>query len=572
MKLLGAISALHEEGNIGYVIRRSLAARVRMMAGAFPARWLEPIRRVDRKVSSWMAGLAAAGRRPGLLIGSAFLLIVAVRLSIMLAIGPPVPQVQDEFSYLLAADTFVSGRLATPPHPLWEAFESTHILSQPTYASKYQPGQALFLALGQRVFGHPYFGVVLMTALLGAALVWMLLAWLPRSFAVLGGAVAVTALLGCTWTRGYWGGGLAALAGTLLIGSYRHIAFHKRYGYSWLMGLSFVFLVFTRPYESSPLMAAMFGALLWWAMRASAPSIRRVFVPLSAVLIAGAAFQCYYDYRVTGDWKTLPYVEHMRQYQMAPPLWIGHPTAPKTYRAATLRSEFEDRGMQEYLGILDHLQMGWLERLRMLLRPIHVIGDYLAAAALVGLFFRDGKLRFLCVAFLGVAAAGSVEVWQMSHYYAPVFGLTALITARLAWRVRRRFRPFGNLAAVLIIIGCWLPGLSGLFASFRGVISEFKHHYQNQADFKYVHAAMQDSLTREGGLHLILVRYKPSHLAGGDEWVYNGANIDQSPVIWAREMSPDNSRLFGYFRGRKFWCLEADVQPYELKPCEVPTP
>jgi hypothetical protein len=539
------------------------------IGNAFPPRWLEPIRGLDRKVSARMAGLAAAGRCPRLLVGSAFLIIAVFRLLIMLAIGPPVPEVLDEFSYLLGADTFASGRLSTPPHALWEAFESSHILSQPTYASKYQPGQAMFLAFGQRVFGHPYYGVILMTALLGAALVWMLLAWLPRSFAVLGGAVVVTALLGCTWTRTYWGGELAGLAGTLLIGSYRHITFHKRYGYSWVMGLSFVFLVYTRPYESSPLMAAMFGALLWWAMGSSGPPIRRVFVPLSAVLIAGAAFQCYYDYRVTGDWKNLPYMEHQRQYHVAPVLWIGHPTAPKTYRAVTLRMEHVDRAMQEYLGILDHLRMGWLERMRMLMRPIHVIGDWLALAALAGLFFRDGKLRFLCLAFFGVAAAGSVLVWQMSHYYAPVYGLTALITARLAWRVRRRFRPFGNLAAVLIVVGCWSPGL---YWSFRGVITEFKHHYQNQADFKYVHAAIQDRLIREGGRHVILVRYTPAYVVEWGEWVYNGANIDQSPVIWARDMSPDNSRLFRYFRGRQFWCLDAGVRPFALKPCDVPAP
>jgi hypothetical protein len=54
--------------------------------------------------------------------------------------------------------------------------------------------------------------------------------------------------------------------------------------------------------------------------------------------------------------------------------------------------------------------------------------------------------------------------------------------------------------------------------------------------------------------------------------VYNGANIDQSRVIWAREMSPDNSRLFSYFRGRKFWCLDAGVKPFELKSCAMPAP
>ena len=165
----------------------------------------------------WKKGLPAA-----LLL---VLLWTAWRLVALTHAGIPQPAIHDEFSYLLGADTFAHGRLANPPHALAEFFESPHLLVRPVYASKYPPGQALFLALGQRLFGSPFYGVMLGDALMLFSFCLMLFAWVPYPWALAASGAVLLGLRTTTeWSSSYWGGAVAASGGALVllgIGIYR---------------------------------------------------------------------------------------------------------------------------------------------------------------------------------------------------------------------------------------------------------------------------------------------------------------------------------------------------------------
>jgi hypothetical protein len=93
--------------------------------------------------------------------GALALGMIVCRVVLLPLLPVPEPVIHDEFSYLLSADTFAHGRVTNPTPPDPQFFESPHVLVTPVYASRYQPGQGLTLALGQKIAGHAYWGVVL---------------------------------------------------------------------------------------------------------------------------------------------------------------------------------------------------------------------------------------------------------------------------------------------------------------------------------------------------------------------------------------------------------------------------
>lgn len=82
-------------------------------------------------------------------------------------------------------------------------------------------------------------------------------------------------------------------------------------------------------------------------------------------------------------------------------------------------------------------------------------------------------------------------------------------------------------------------------------------------------ARVAAELESHPGRQIAIVRYAPDHR--NPEWVYNGADIDDSKLVWAREMDPASNReLLTYFKGRTAWLVEPDRNPPNVSP--YPTP
>jgi hypothetical protein len=162
----------------------------------------------------------------------------------------PVPLVHDEFSYLLMSNTLASAHVSNPSPPLSEFFDTFHVLVRPVYASKYFPAQGLFLAIGEKLTGHPAVGLWLSSALACAATCWMLQAWIGPVWGLLGGLLMMVQFgVYSYWSQSYWGGMAAALGGALFFGAVRRLWDQLSWRNALWMAIGLVILANSRPLE-----------------------------------------------------------------------------------------------------------------------------------------------------------------------------------------------------------------------------------------------------------------------------------------------------------------------------------
>ncbi len=249
------------------------------------------------------ADLARRQKLSVLLVGLAELL---ARAAVLPVLPIPEPRVDDEFSYLLAGDTFAHGRLTNPTHPMWVHFETFHEIMKPTYASMYPPGNGLVLAAGQVVAHQPFVGVWLSMGAMCASICWMLQAWLPSEWALLGGLLALMRFgIFSYWADSYWGGAVAATGGAMVLGALPRIIRSERVRDALVMGLGLAILANSRPYEGLVFSLPVAIALLIWLSKKRGlelwATVRRVVLPLSIVLSLAISAMAYYFWRVTGS-------------------------------------------------------------------------------------------------------------------------------------------------------------------------------------------------------------------------------------------------------------------------------
>jgi hypothetical protein len=480
-------------------------------------------------------------------------MVFAVSMTVLLFLhaihGTPDPRIHDEFSYLLAADTFAHGKLTNPTPGLAEHFATYHVLLEPTYQSKYPPAQGLALALGSRLFGHAIYGVFLALAAGIAATVWAACAVLPLRWAMLCGLIIIlNPFLIADWGFSYWGGGVALLGGGLVLGGVLRNTEKPNLPASLLLVLGLAILSISRPFEGLILSAILIGSLLALRVYRSqqGESIRgwlpAFLVPLAAGGIVIFIANGFYNFTVTGHATLFPH-DAWTQVGLA----------------------------ETYTGSLSLPVPEKLFRLNLLFSaPVYIepgIWVPIIGLALIGALVRDERPTFLwisgllAVCILTLVSVKTSKAWP--HYLAPAASLFYVMIGAGFYalsRVRVEERPVG-----LLLVGLVLLFQLGLGARDIATSSEKGYVFYRM---QFVSPGVPESGLTRGDVeryllrefpdqrHLVLVTYGPNH-SQHIEWVYNDADPNASDIIFVRSLGTESDRrLTGEFPGRLVWLAE----------------
>lgn len=557
-----------------------------------------PLRRVFASAESALGSFAS--RSLPLLALLCFVWGFGIAALLWFGVRRPVAHIHDEASYLLAADTFAHGRWTNPalPSDIAAHFEALHIIVSPSYMSKYPPGQGLLLASGI-VLGHnPAIGLWINAGLICTAALYMLLAFVPRRWALLGALLTALHPAVLKWTQSFWGGNLSLLASLLLVGAIGRIAFARRKTGpnplrardAVVLAIALAIFANTRPFEG--LVAAIVSAVpllgAFWRDRARIGQwALRVVLPAAAVLAVTAGMMLVYNIKVTGKPLRMPYAVHEDTYGVVPLfLFQKIKPIPPTLRHDTMRFVNAYTCVYGYWGERDsaiNLWRGATDKVDMLARsafqlfdpsvywldtppkanpitdPLRFVPAFLLVPGLLLAFKRRDRITQYAVlgmtAFVLIALLGT---FMNPHYGAPV-GALALLVWMQSWRHTRILFRSANRKAHYHRTGLTLARLlvptylaSAVFCTVAFASPQWEWLIQDRRP-------VLRALNPIPGNHLVLVYYGPLNVRSSSEWVYNGSDLAHQKIVWARYLTDsENADLLRHFPGRQVWLLNVE--------------
>ena len=196
------------------------------------------------------------------------------------------------------------------------------------------------------------------------------------------------------------------------------------------------------------------------------------------------------------------------------------------------------------------------------------------------IFLRRQKVWLFLMAVMTIlGSCAAMTCMAKAHYFATETCLVVLlITAGL--RIMSLLK-FGNVRVGFILVNCLI--LAQLVINMMNVSAPTNlslGRVQEAGSDKilngfFTRQELSNVLLKIAGKHLVIIQYVPGHIVHF-EWVYNDADIDHSPIVWAREMGMSkDEELLGYFKDRQVWYVQVgglDRYPFREYDCRYGLP
>jgi hypothetical protein len=434
----------------------------------------------------------------------------------------------DELSYRFQARLFATGRWFAPSPPMADMFAQPHLLVAPVMASKYPPGHALLLAIGERL-GMPGLMVLGLVAL-RAAVTFALARRLTNGGIALLACVLLLKGDSLRWSASYFS---ETTTGALLVVCwYALLRWRENRDAAWiaLLAAALGWCAITRPY-SAILFAIPIGFVVlrevWRARR------WRDLAVAMAIGTAIVAILPLWSACTTGDWRVWPATVYTRDYMP-----YDHPhfgvdsTTPRRelpLDLAALDPSLRTVEREHTIGRLPAIALGRL--------PYFLLATW--DAPLFGLILALlGITAAPMAVWLGVATVGTVFVGYLAHptwadwtiYYMEVAPALVFLTAcgvaqlcailarapgePVVWRRVARPTIAVVAASMLLLVGVRKEG--GILREMRVANEIYMGRFQTLLD-------------RLPAPSVLFVRYSPRH-SGHLSLITNGPDWERAPV------------------------------------------
>lgn len=353
-----------------------------------------------------------------------------------------------------------------------------------------------------------------------------------------------------------------------------------------LLGAGLAIHWLTRPYETIFLWSGavlyffpMFQAVRQWR---DWPWKRmwRVKALVILAILPAIAITLLHNKRVTGTWLELPETLSMEQYGVPAALTFQTPAEP--HRALTPEQQLDYQMQRGFGPPGGETLRSYLERLEYRIRFyrfFYLTPLYLA----LPLFFtmlRDRRVLWAAATLAAFALGINFFPAYQHHYLGAVTCLFVLVSVTALRRLNEiivRGTPAGRDAARLLILACavqfvfWYSVHVFDNAEFALALRPYETWDAINHGNPERRLAVRRQLAQAPGRQLVFVRYDyPRHIFQ-DEWVYNEADIDASPIVWARDLgAEEDEKLRQYYPRRTAWLLEPDIRPPRLGQYQPP--